>query len=166
MMIDNQLASELQRLEIAFLRGDAGSSSVDPVELIAGLAASEEARLRLALIPLLVQRPDYSAHVNKALRLLDAAARLTLVCYYTAAVLLQRKYAEQLESMDSPFVPLPDYFAEELGLSTIGNPSKTLEMLADRQSTLSGERINWLGTYEHAFNRWWAQRKREATWQR
>jgi hypothetical protein len=49
-----QLVDVLDALDVRFLRGGSGASArAEPVALLAGVAASAEARLRLALIPLL-----------------------------------------------------------------------------------------------------------------
>ncbi len=58
--------------------------------LLKALAQSEEARLRLSLIPLFLEHSEYAAHVQAVARQLDPAARLTLQCYYTAAVWLAK----------------------------------------------------------------------------
>jgi hypothetical protein len=50
-----QLVAALDSLGVPFLRGASGSAvTLEPVALLAALVASNEARLRLALIPLLL----------------------------------------------------------------------------------------------------------------
>jgi hypothetical protein len=41
--------------------------------------------LRLALIPLFLQHPEFSAYARQAVQLLPPPAIITLQCYYTAA---------------------------------------------------------------------------------
>jgi len=114
-----------------------------PAQLLKALAQSEEARLRLSLIPLFLEHPEYVAHVQDAARQLEPAARLTLQCYYTAAVWLAKKY--HLSG-----TPLPDVFSEELGLNPVEDPEANLQALAKRHKELSGSFVNWLSTYQHA----------------
>jgi hypothetical protein len=45
---------------------------------------------------------------------------------------------------------LPDLFTNELALQPCATVDEQLYNLAKRQAELSGEEINWLGTYEHA----------------
>ena len=66
--------------------------STSTPRLIAELAKSNEARLRLALIPLFLKHPEFAAHVRKTATSLNKTARTTLQCYYSAAVCLQQKY--------------------------------------------------------------------------
>ena len=121
-----------------------------PARLLAALAESKEARLRLALIPLFLEHPEFAAHVRTVAKKLDTAARLTLQCYYTAAVWLGKQYQPHKKL-------LPDYFSKELNLSPTDNPAKNLRSLAKRHQELSGTQVNWLGTYRHAAQRWLTQ---------
>jgi hypothetical protein len=110
-----QLANALHALGVHFIRG---GRDVDeplpnhPSRLIAALAQSDEARLRLALIPLFLERPEYASRVRAVASKLDPPAKLTLQCYYSAAAWLAKKY--QLDSL------LPDHFSKDLGLSPGG----------------------------------------------
>ena len=93
------LAAELERLGLQFVTSsveDALPFALSPEELIAALASSKEARLRMALIPLFIAHPEYSRFVWQMSQELAGQAQITLVCYYTAAFLLQRKYAQRL----------------------------------------------------------------------
>lgn len=91
--------------------------------LLALLAASDEARLRLALIPLLLRHPEYAGHATAALRLMPPAAQTYPKCYYSAAVLLQEKHRRRLETVLRWLDLLPDLFSTELGL-----PDKRIPM--------------------------------------
>jgi len=84
-----QLAGALQALGAQFIMG---KSSIDkglhnhPAYLIAALAESDESRLRLSLIPLFLERPEFAVHVRRAANLVRPTRRLFLQSYYTAAV--------------------------------------------------------------------------------
>jgi hypothetical protein len=147
------LAAELNRLGVLFLRshGSTGSSrSLSPASLLAGLAVSDDARLRLALIPLLLARPDYSDALPEALNGLSIEAQVLLRCYATAAVLLQRQYTRRLFALYGLQAPIRDWFSTELAIPQAGTTVERLAALAERQRQLSGRSINWLGTYQHA----------------
>lgn len=146
----NQLANALRALNVHFISGGQGndtSLSNRPVHLLAALASSDEARLRLSLIPLFLQHPEFAEKVQAASENLAPPARLTLQCYYSAAIWLRQKYLPGSR-------PLPDYFSASLGFIPTADPDENLKQLAIRQAELSGAQINWLGTYEHAVQIW------------
>jgi hypothetical protein len=146
----NQLTDALQALGVRFLMGgDQKSSSLhkQPRRLIAALAESREARLRLSLIPLFLEHPEFSVHVRAVAKNLHSSARLTLQCYYSAAVWLRRKHQPRRK-------PMPDYFSRELKIQFAANPEENLRELARRHRELSGAQVNWLGTYQHAAQVW------------
>ena len=125
---------------------------MQPARLIIALSESKEARLRLSLIPLFLEHPEFSRYVRVAAKNLSRAARLTLQCYYTAAVWFERQYQPQKQL-------LPDHFSEELHLSNSDNPEENLRLLAKRHQELSGSHVNWLGTYRHAAQKWLTQQE-------
>lgn len=144
-----ELADALRALGVRFLLGGNGQAAFahrSPARLIAALAESGESRLRLALIPLFLERPSFAARVRSVSKKLAPPARLTLQCYYTAAVWLAQKY--------QPSARLPDYFSGELGVVPSADPDENLRALARRHGELSGRRVNWLGTYLHAAQIW------------
>ena len=146
----DQLANALHALGVNFIMGGNwvdDSLHTQPVRLISGLAQSDEARLRLSLIPLFLDYPQYAAYVRTAARKLEPAALLTLRCYYTAAVFLAKKY--QLTG-----VSLPDLFSADLGLNLVDDPEENLRVLAKHHKQLSGSYVNWLATYQHAEDVW------------
>jgi len=150
----HQLTDALRALNINFILGGNSQDAFlhkSPTRLIAALAESEEARLRLSLIPLFLEHPEFAAYVKTAAKKLPISARLTLQCYYSAAVWFALMY--------QPQHPLPDHFSKELGLAPSSNPEANLSELAKRHKEISGRRINWLGTYQHAIQVW--QRGRE-----
>jgi hypothetical protein len=140
----------LHALGVNFLMGGGGSDESllkQPARLIAGLAQSAEARLRLSLIPLFLEHPEYASHVREVVKKLDPLARLTLQCYYSAAVWLTKKYHPQATS-------LPDHFSKDLNLTPVDDPDENLRALAKRHKELSGSYVNWLATYQHAEQVW------------
>lgn len=151
-----ELAHALDVIEVPFVAGGSQSATFQmpkPAVLLASLAASQEARLRLALIPLLLRHPEFALHARSALRQMTPAVRTGFKCYYTAAVLLQQKYKARLNALLGDTEPLPDLFSGELGMSGCANPDEGLHSLADRQKALTGRSINWQGTYEHGAQR-------------
>lgn len=113
----DQLADALHVLGVNFIRGGKDTDvflSSHPSRLITALAESREARLRLPLIPLFIEHPEYAPRVRTPAKRLEPSAHLTLRWYYNAAIWLAKKY--QLN------IFLPDHFARDLDLRT---PMKT-----------------------------------------
>lgn len=161
----SQLVDALNSLSVSFLRGGSGvASQIEPDQLLVALAGSPEARLRLALIPLLLEHPEFSCAVLAALPHAPPDAAVTLRCYYTAAYWLQQKYQTRLTAALGVTPPLPDLFRAELGLATYADPDTALHALADRQRLLSGRVLNWFGTYEHAVQSWLRQLEQKLSW--
>ncbi|MBT3320732.1 MAG: hypothetical protein HN392_00430 [Anaerolineae bacterium] len=147
---ENQLAGALYALGVKFLLGgkdEENSLHTPPSELIAALAQSSEARLRLSLIPLFLEHPEYASYVRKTAKKLEPTARLTLQCYYTVALLLAEKYPELN-------IILSNYFTNELNLEFTNEPEESLRTLAKRHKELSESHVNWLATYRHAERVW------------
>lgn len=144
-----QLANALRALDVNFIMGGQSSKGTlhkQPARLIAALSKSDESRLRLSLIPLFLDHPEFGTHVRTVAKRLDPVARLTLQCSYTAAVWLAKKH--------SPQIVLSDYFSQELNLHPVEDPDENLRALARRHKALSGTSVNWLGTYLHAVQVW------------
>lgn len=75
----DQLTNALHALSVNFIMGgtnDDGSLHEQPARLIAALVQSSEARLRLSLIPLFLEHPEFAAHVRAVAGSLDPLARL------------------------------------------------------------------------------------------
>lgn len=145
----DQLANALHVLGVNFImggNGNDGSLHKHPADLIAALAQSDEARLRLSLIPLFLEHPEYASRVRAVAKKLDPSAQLTLRCYYSASVWLTKKYQLNLS--------LPDHFSKDLNLMPVDDPDENLRMLAKRHAELSGSYVNWLATYQHAEQVW------------
>ena len=163
-----QLSGALKSLGVAFILDEMApedSLSRQPTQMLAALAASDEARLRLALIPLLLQHPEFSAYASAADRRLSHQKRVTLRCYYTAARYLQQKYRSRLDALPGHTLWLPDLFSTELQLKNASDPEIGLNELGRRHQQLSGLHINWRGTYEHAALRYFTHLERKKEWQ-
>jgi hypothetical protein len=123
--------------------------SLDPAELIIGLAQHPEPRLREALIPLFLRHPEYAPAMLSAMDQLSSPAALTLRHFYTAAAYLQRLWQGTLGLYLGSFRALPDYFGQsEFDLPA---PEKHfgeagLRQLARFFEEKTGD--NWLSTYE------------------
>lgn len=59
----------------------------------------------------------------------------------------------QMARWVTPGVPVSPRFFRALGLPQHDHPDEDLVLLAERHALLSGRRINWRGTYEHAAER-------------
>lgn len=154
--LEDQLVSELWAWDVRFLMGRQFSSMpmLTPASLIASLAQSENARVRLSLIPLFLRHPEFASEVKRVDKSLSLQIhQLVLRFYYTAAFLLQRKYWERLVNIFGNQPQLPELFSTKLGISLDEDPEKALLQLANRHQILTGQFINWLGTYEHAAER-------------
>lgn len=161
-----ELVDALDTLGVAFLRGGSGTRrDFPPAVLLTALASNPEARLRMALIPLLLAHPELAADVRQAERALPAKDAVVLRCYYTAAHWLQVKYRQRLEAACGLQPTLPDLFGEQLGIAEQAEPDKALGILALRQRQLTGITLNWLGTYEHAAQSWLRFHEQKIRWQ-
>lgn len=159
------LAAELNRLGLAFVAADnVPHLALSAPELVAALAGSDEARLRLSLIPLFMARREYAEAAPIAADQVSAQAWITLICYYTAAMLLQRRHAQRLAQLGFVFAPLPNVFGQYLDLPLSDDVDALLSHVAERQAEMSGQPLNWRGTYEHALQRLIRRRELEVTW--
>ncbi len=157
---EDQLVAELWARDVRFILGVPSGlpPALTPVDLIAALAKSREARLQLSLIPLFLRHPEFAKEAKKADKLLlQKTSQFVLRFYYTAAVFLQRKYQQQLSRLLGKQPELTDLFSNALGVHNENNPGLALRQLAKQHQVLSGQFVNWLGTYEHAADVWLKQ---------
>jgi hypothetical protein len=149
---EDQIARELHRLGVRHLSWarDTAPGTFTPRTLLVNLAASPDARLRNALVPLFLLRPDYADAVVTATDDLAGPSRVHLMCAYSAAVALQKVNGPRFTGQFDSARRLPDCFAAELGLPTTQGPDARLVAIGDCHSRLSGEDIDWCGTYQHA----------------
>lgn len=165
----HQLMQEMDRIGVHFIVGGSYPGPMDPLspkELLAGLVAHSDARIRLSLIAVLLQHPDYASEVHNALELLPKPQDLALQLYYTAAHFLQVIYHRQLRHVSGQFQDLPDYFSKELHISTEGSATDQLKQLAQTHKKISGLPLDWHGTYRHAAQRVIARLQKEQEWAR
>lgn len=165
---DEALIGELNALGVHFLSGGDGHQQVklSPTALLAGLAASNDTRVRLALIPLLLVQPTYAQEAHFAAQQLQGYSHTLFCCYYTTAVYLQRRETAAIQAVQLRTDPLPNFFAATLGLSAQVDCNQALRMLAIRQRELLQDATNWLGAYEHALQRLLRRRRLEQQWSR
>ncbi|MEO6061648.1 MAG: hypothetical protein ABIQ99_06905 [Thermoflexales bacterium] len=163
---DNRLVAELWTLGVPFVGGamETGTEALSPIRLLSGLASSPDARVQLGLIPLLLRRPEKAVALQEAAMSLGGQARIRLMCYATAAALLQVEHWERLLLATHATELLPDFFSSDLALAPDNDPDRRLDALAARQAVLSGRDLNWRGTYESAAVRLLTRLEREAAW--
>lgn len=148
---EERIVAELELLGIRYLSrrtSDRAERVRPPDALLADLVRQPSARVRAAVIAVLLACPEYAADVPAALEQLRPAEQRTLRLFYTAAVLLQREYAEQLRL----FVAerwLPDWFAADLDLPDVASPRERLSALGQRHRQQTQADVNWVGTYEN-----------------
>jgi hypothetical protein len=165
---EERLVAELGLLGIRYLSRHTSTQAErlrPPDALLADLVCQPSARVRSAVIAVLLAHPEYAAAMPAALERLDPAEKLTLRLFYTAAVLLQQEHAERLQR----FVDghrLPDWFSAELEVPEAASPRERLEALGRQHRQRTQTRVNWTGTYEsvarHLLRSW----ELEARWNR
>jgi hypothetical protein len=164
-LTNTMLATTLERLGVHFIAGQSDLASEiaeSPVALLRGLASSDESRMRLALIPLFLRRPECALHVEAALSGLPHQAQHFLRCYYTAAQLLQQKYYQTLVELFGNLAILPALFKDALNWAVTGSPDGRLQQLGQVQAHLTGKPLN----YKHAYTRLVQHSRRRLQWQR
>jgi hypothetical protein len=147
---EERLVAELELLGIRYLSRQTpehAASVRPPADLLAGLIRQPSARVRTAVIAVLLSHPDLAEVLPAALERLSPPEQQTLLFFYTAAVLLQQQYAPQLQSYVG-WQPLPDRFAVDLGLPSSIPIRERLVALGQRQRQQTGKTVNWTGTYE------------------
>ena len=171
---DDQLVGALDLFDVPFLTGgvqDEVAHSLTPAELLQGLAQSSDARVRSAIIPLLLRHPEFAPDAQIAESDLQDIPHINLVCFYTAAILLQKKYPERLAHLFGTQPTLPDLFSDELKIEFSNDAAEALRQLGERNAVLRGLEMNWAGGYEHAARTWLgyvelrAERRKKRAWQ-
>ena len=148
---EEELVAELGLLGIRYLSRQSSyqaSQVRSPEQLLADLVRQPHARVRTAVIALLLARPEYAEAVPAALDRLTPQDRLTLQSLYTAAVLLQRVHADRLRPLvGQRWRWLPDLLSDQLGLPAVGAPREKLALLDREMRYRTGAAVNWTGTY-------------------
>ncbi len=143
----DELVGALDALGVPFLAGGIQTSralALSNSELLLGLARNPDERVALAVIPLLLLRPECAEAIPGVAKQLRGDARLTFECYCTAAHWLQRKYKKPLTALVGKLKPLPDWFSAKLGLASDETEAvRALEALGRRHQVLSHEPLNW-----------------------
>jgi hypothetical protein len=128
-------------------------TTLEPAVLIAALAEHTEPRLREALIPLFLRKPQLHQYVPELVTSLPSDTTDVLRHFYTAAVYLQRLWFSTLQLYLGAFPLLPDYYGEsyyQLPPPDIHFGEAGLRTLAKRYTHLTG--TDWLTTYEAAIS--------------
>ncbi len=163
---EERVVAELELLGIRYLSrhtSDRAERVRPPDVLLADLVRQPSARVRAAVIAVLLAHPEYAEAVPAALQQLGPAERRTLRLFYTAAVLLQQEYAERLRS----FVArqwLPDRFAVDLDLPGTASPRERLTALGRQHRQQTQAYVNWVGTYENVARRLLRSWELEVQW--
>lgn len=167
---EERLVAELRLLGIRYLSRQTSlqPDKVRPPEaLLADLVRQPSARVRAAVIAVLLSHPEYAEALPAALEQLGPAERLTLQSFYVAAMLLQQEHADRLR----PFVTrrwrwLPDLgrVSTGWGLPANGTPCEKLAALGHEHRRRAQEKVNWTGTYEQVARQLLRQWELESRW--
>jgi hypothetical protein len=163
---EERIVAELGLLGIRYLsrRIPVQAEQVRPPDmLLADLVRQPSARVRAAVIAVLLAHPEYAVAVPAALRRLKSSERLTLQLFYTAAVLLQQEHTEHLRrfAVDQR---LPDQFSMELGLPQSAPLHERLVALGRQHRQRTQAHVNWTGTYESVVQHLLRSWELEARW--
>jgi hypothetical protein len=151
---EEELVAELELLGVRYLSRQASyqaSRARPPATLLADLVRQPSARVRAAVIAVLLAHPEYADAVPMALDRLRAAERLTLQSFYAAAMLLQQEHTDRLRPLlGTRWRPLPDLreVTTELDLPAEGTPVERLAALGREHQRRSQKMVNWAGSYE------------------
>ena len=150
---EEQLVAELSLLGIRYLSREKPlrPAKVRPAdEFLADLVEQPSARVRAAVIAVLLSHPEYADAIPASLERLGPTERITLQSFYLAARLLQQDHALRLR----PFLGgqwrwLPDLHpvSEAWGLPSEGTPGERLASLALEHRRRAQKVVNWMGTY-------------------
>ncbi len=165
---EDQIVAELALLGIRYLSQgiDIHAVGTRPVDqLLADLVQQPSSRVRTAVIALLLEHPEYAAFVPDSVLHLRKSNRLLLKLFYTAAVILQKKYVSTLKEFSGKeFTWLPDLYSKELRVPLNLQPEESLKILSSRHSQLMGSKANWLGTYDNAARHLLRQKELDRQW--
>jgi hypothetical protein len=165
---EERIVAELESLGIRYLsrHTPAPAGSVRPPDaLLADLVRQPSARVRAAVIAVLLAHPEYATAIPKALEKLASPERLTLRLFYTAAVLLQQEHTARLQRF-AAINQLPDRFSAELGLPESASPHERLAALGQQHKRRTRTHVNWTGTYESVAHHLLRSWELEARWSR
>jgi hypothetical protein len=167
---EERIVAELELLGIRYLSRQTSyrAERVRPPEaLLADLIRQPSARVRAAVIAVLLAHPQYAEAVPAALEQLQPWERLTLQSFYAAAMLLQQEHASRLRSfLATRWRWLPDLHqvSAELNLPAKGTPRERLAALGREHQRRLQAMVNWPGTYEHVAEQLIRQWEIETRW--
>ena len=166
---EEKLVAELELLGIRYLSRQTiyqAEQVRPPDELLADLVRQPSARVRAAVIAVLLAQPEYAEAAPAAFKRLQPFERLTLGCFYTAAMLLQREYAGQLRQfVASRWRWLPEWREALAGWSLPdGTPHDKLIALGQAHRRWTQTAVNWVGTYENVAQRLLRHWELESLW--
>lgn len=140
----NVLAAELHRRKIYFVNAPAHvlTQSLSDDRLLQGLILCDEARLRLALIPLLMLHSGCAEVVDQAISTLAYPFDQQLKLYGDAAEMFKQKFQENLTSAQTTA-----YEKNEADDQTYRQKLKGLEQ---KYQAVTGLNSNWGGMIEQA----------------
>ena len=167
---EDSIVAELEQLDIRYLSrrsSDAGAQGRPPATLLTDLMRQPSARVREAVIAVLLAHPAYAQAIPAALAQLSPSEQLALRLFYSAAVLLQQQYADMLR----PYVAerwqgLPDLFSQELGIAAQGTPQERLTRLGAAHRAYTRSVVNWTGTYDNVARKLLRRWNLEHRWNR
>lgn len=157
--MDDRLLENLKRRGFCFLNGgDEHAPWLEDAAVLAGLVASQDARVRSVLIAWLLAQPVIHGAGPAVAAQMGHATPLAyhnFIFFYTAAHYLQRIYAPALWVRVAQWVELPNYFAAQCGVNVgdvalANRPEQMLTQLAQQHARIGNASVNWLGTYHHA----------------
>ncbi len=165
---EEELVAELELLDIRYLTRQTTycpASVRSPEKLLADLVRQPSARVRAAVIAVLLAHPEFAASISVALQVLPPVQRITLQFYYLAAVFLQRVFADQLQPrLGTRWQWLPERFAEQFNIPSDSPPREKLIQLGREHQRLTHIVANWGGTCEDVARRLLRQWELERRW--
>ena len=164
---EEALVAELELLGISYLSRQTDRRATQarpPAQLLADLVRQPSARVRQAVISVLLAHPEYAAAIPDALRQLSDEEGLTLRLFFTAAVLLQQKYADKLRAIAGvEQASLPDLFSREFDVPADATLPRRLSALGNTHQRVTNVAANWTGTYDNVarklLRRWEVERR-------
>lgn len=167
---EERLVAELELVGVRYLSRQTpyqANRVRSPARLLADLVQQSSARVRQAVIAVLLSHPEYAETVPTALAQLNPADQQTLKLLYTAACLAQREYADRLRHfVADSWRWLPELFSAELELPLEGTPRERLATLGETHRRLTGSAVNWAGTYTNVVERLLRRWEMERVWNR
>ncbi len=154
---EERLVAELELLDIHYLSRQTNyraESLRPPANLLASLVQQPSARVRGALIAVLLAHPEFADAMRAAMQHCSVTEQITLCYFYTAAMLLQQMYASTIrQQLGAQWRWLPDLFSAELDLTQRSTPRERLLLLGQLQQQRTHAFVNWAGTNQEVAHR-------------